>query len=124
MAFSKIATKADTTEGLSTVTKQSAALSSALITLAAASLILSLLEAIATGAFPIQTDTSCANEWIINGRTGFIVKSDVLQVSDSIGTALDDDELVDRAQIINQQTSKERLGDLAISAKALSFYKV
>jgi glycosyltransferase involved in cell wall biosynthesis len=83
----------------------------------------SLLEAIATGAFPIQTDTSCANEWIINGKTGFIVKPEVLQVSESICIALDNDELVDRAQIVNQQTSKERLGDLAISAKALSFYK-
>lgn len=83
----------------------------------------SLLEAIATGAFPIQTDTSCANEWIINGKTGFIVKPEVLQVSQSIGIALNDDEMVDRAQIINQQTSKARLGDLAISAKALRFYK-
>jgi glycosyltransferase involved in cell wall biosynthesis len=83
----------------------------------------SLLESIATGAFPIQTDTSCANEWIINGKTGFIVKPEVLQVSESICIALDNDELVDRAQIVNQQTSKERLGDLAISAKALSFYK-
>jgi glycosyltransferase involved in cell wall biosynthesis len=34
----------------------------------------SMLEAMAMGAIPIQTDTSCADEWIIDKRTGFLIK--------------------------------------------------
>ncbi len=33
----------------------------------------SMLEAMANGAIPIQTDTSCANEWIVHQKTGFLV---------------------------------------------------
>jgi hypothetical protein len=34
----------------------------------------SMLEAMAMGAIPIQTDTSCADEWIVDRRTGFLIK--------------------------------------------------
>jgi glycosyltransferase involved in cell wall biosynthesis len=34
----------------------------------------SMLEAMAMGAIPIQTCTSCADEWIINGEAGFLVE--------------------------------------------------
>ncbi|MDE4907352.1 glycosyltransferase [Methanogenium marinum] len=40
----------------------------------------SLLEAIMMGTFPIQTNTSCASEWIIDGETGFIVPPDNPQI--------------------------------------------
>ena len=33
-----------------------------------------LLEAMAMGSFPIQTCTACADEWIIDGKSGFIVQ--------------------------------------------------
>jgi glycosyltransferase involved in cell wall biosynthesis len=33
----------------------------------------SMLEAMAMGAIPIQTNTSCAEEWIIDKRTGFLI---------------------------------------------------
>jgi glycosyltransferase involved in cell wall biosynthesis len=32
----------------------------------------SLLEAMAMGAIPVQTNTSCAQEWIVDKKTGFI----------------------------------------------------
>jgi len=34
----------------------------------------SMLEAMAMGAIPIQTCTSCADEWLIHGETGFLVE--------------------------------------------------
>jgi glycosyltransferase involved in cell wall biosynthesis len=33
----------------------------------------SLLEAIVMGAFPIQSYTACANEWVEDGKTGLLV---------------------------------------------------
>lgn len=33
----------------------------------------SMIESMANGAIPIQTSTSCADEWLENGRTGFII---------------------------------------------------
>ncbi len=32
----------------------------------------SLLEAIVMGSFPIQSWTSCADEWIVDGKTGIL----------------------------------------------------
>ena len=34
----------------------------------------SMLEAMAMGAIPIQTDTSCADEWIVDKQTGFLIR--------------------------------------------------
>jgi glycosyltransferase involved in cell wall biosynthesis len=33
----------------------------------------SMIESMANGAVPIQTSTSCAEEWIQHGKTGFIL---------------------------------------------------
>ena len=69
-----------------------------------------LLEAMAMGAFPIQTCTACADEWIEDGRSGFIVQpDDVEQIRRCLITALTDDELVDRAASLNLCTN-HRLG--------------
>src|SRR5262249_5337068 len=32
-----------------------------------------MAEALSVGAFPIQSNTACADEWVVNGETGFIV---------------------------------------------------
>ena len=37
----------------------------------------SLLEAMMMGSFPIQSGTACANEWITEGKSGFIVPPEV-----------------------------------------------
>src|SRR4029079_11681818 len=56
----------------------------------------SMLEAVALGAFPIQTNTSCCEEWIQDGKTGFsIPPDDVGVIADRIREALSNDELVD-----------------------------
>jgi glycosyltransferase involved in cell wall biosynthesis len=61
-----------------------------------------LLEAMAMGAFPIQTCTACADEWIEDGTSGFIVQpDDVEQIRRCLITALTDDGLVDRAATLN-----------------------
>jgi glycosyltransferase involved in cell wall biosynthesis len=64
----------------------------------------SMLEAMLMGAFPIQSDTSIADEWILNGETGFLVPpEDPEEIETAIRNAVLDDGLVDKAAITNHQ---------------------
>lgn len=83
----------------------------------------SLLESMATGAFPIQSCTACADEWITDGETGLIVPPEDPQVvAEAIRRALHDERLVDRAAELNAQTCRERLDYHHIRAQAVDFY--
>jgi glycosyltransferase involved in cell wall biosynthesis len=83
----------------------------------------SALEAMAMGAFPIQTNTSCCDEWFNDGEGGFIVPPDDFDViCDRFGRALTDDALVDRAAEVNWRTVKTRLDKNIIAPKVLEFY--
>jgi len=83
----------------------------------------SLLEAMATGCYPIQTDTSCANEWLTT-RSGSMVKpDDIRQVSASLQLALSNDSLVDTSSQINSQTIRSRASVATVSATAIDFYQ-
>jgi glycosyltransferase involved in cell wall biosynthesis len=83
----------------------------------------SLLEAIAMGAFPIQTNTSCCNEWIEDGKSGFeIPVDDIAFISDRLQQAIIDDVLVDQASEINWNTVRQRLDQAELKIKAISFY--
>ena len=83
----------------------------------------SLLEAMATGCYPIQTDTACANEWFTT-RSGSTVKPDDLrQVSEFVQLALTSDSLVDSSGQINIQTIISRASVTNISATAIGFYQ-
>jgi hypothetical protein len=71
---------------------------------------LSLLEAMAMGAFPVQSCTSCADEWVSDGRTGLLVSpDDVDVVEEAVRRALTDDKLVDAAAIENWEVVTDRL---------------
>jgi glycosyltransferase involved in cell wall biosynthesis len=64
-----------------------------------------LVEAMANGAFPIQSANSAAKDLIENGIGGFIVDPwDLKSVADSIRIALSDDQLVDTARKINEDS--------------------
>lgn len=68
-----------------------------------------LLEAMSVGAYPIQTSSSCACEWIRHGRDGTIVgPHDIKGLADAIVHAATDDELVDRAAERNLATVRQR----------------
>ena len=84
----------------------------------------SLQEAIVHGVFPIQTDTSCIDEWITDGISGFIVKKNDLQRLDSlIKRALDDDALVDSAADINHSVASKRLDREVVLRLSVTFYE-
>ena len=83
----------------------------------------SLLEAMVAGCFPIQTNTSCADEWIVDGTTGLIVDAgDVDGIAASIRRAFTDDALVDSAATANHAVAVSRLGDDSIRRKSFRFY--
>lgn len=84
----------------------------------------SLLEAMMMGAFPIQSDTACADEWIVDGETGMIVPpEDPVAVAAALRKALTDDGLVDRAAERNAMLAAERLERSAIRRQVIAMYE-
>jgi glycosyltransferase involved in cell wall biosynthesis len=84
----------------------------------------SLLEALTMGAFPIQSNTACADEWLQNGRTGFIVPpEDPHQVAAALRRALRDDALVNGAAQQNALMVEERLDWKALRPKMIAVYE-
>jgi len=85
----------------------------------------SLLEALASGAFPIQSDTSCADEWIEDGLNGSIVPwNDVDKITERLRRSLLDDVFVDSAAEINLGISKKRLSAGAFKGVYDSVYEL
>ncbi|MHB8778310.1 MAG: glycosyltransferase family 4 protein [Anaerolineales bacterium] len=84
----------------------------------------SLLEAMVMGAFPIQSCTACADEWIKDGESGFIVPpEDPAVIASAIRRALNDDALVNRAAEINAKTARERLDYSIIQPQVVKMYR-
>jgi glycosyltransferase involved in cell wall biosynthesis len=83
----------------------------------------SFLESLVMGSFPIQTCTACADEWVKNGMSGFIVPpDDPNAIAARLVRAATDDALVDRAAEINANTAKLRLDRDVIRRQILDNY--
>lgn len=83
----------------------------------------SLLEAIVMGSLPIQSWTSCADEWIEDGVTGLLVPpEDPEIIEQAIRRALTDDRLVDDAAERNYRLSREKLDRSVVAAIAKGLY--
>lgn len=84
----------------------------------------SVLEAMAMGAFPVQTNTSCCDEWFIDGTTGFAVPVDNIEViAERFRAALVNDELVDNAATQNLAIIRSRISLEVIRPRICEFYK-
>jgi glycosyltransferase involved in cell wall biosynthesis len=84
----------------------------------------SLLEAMVMGAFPIQSNTGGAEEWIRHGENGFIVPpEDPEVVAAAIRQAVTDDALADRAAETNARIAQERLDERVIKPKVIEMYE-
>lgn len=83
-----------------------------------------LLEAMIMGSFPIQSYTSCADEWVRDGETGLLVPPESPEeVAAAIRRAVSDDALVDRAAEINTQAASERLDLSVIRPRVVAMYE-
>lgn len=84
----------------------------------------SVLEAMLMGAFPVQTNTSCCEEWFVEGETGFAVSPDDLEeICARFEQALDDDALVDEAAIRNLAIIRSRLDQSVMKPAIQDFYR-
>lgn len=84
----------------------------------------SFLEALLGGAFPVQSFTACATEWVVDGVGAILVDpTDVTSIAGAIRRALTDDKLVDAAQVLNDSTIDIRLDRDAIRAVVAEGYR-
>lgn len=85
---------------------------------------LSLLEAMAMGSFPVQSGTSCADEWTRDGETCLIVPpEDPEAVAVAVRRAVSDDALVDAAAETNTRVIAERLDNSVIRPQIIAMYE-
>ena len=82
----------------------------------------SFLEAVVNGSYPIQSGTSCANEWVQKGAHATIVNLNPEELLAAIEQALVDDQLVDNAAKQNLILAERELSSEVIKKQALTFY--
>lgn len=84
----------------------------------------SFLEALVMGSFPIQSNTACADEWIVDGQTGMLTDPhDPQDIANAIRRAATDDRLVDNAAQINDRVCRERLDYETVRQQAIHMYE-
>ena len=83
----------------------------------------SLLEAMATGCYPIQTGTSCASEWLTSTSGAIVGPSDIGEIGQQIREAITSDTLVDEAAKANIAIIQSRASTQVVSTVARSFYQ-
>jgi glycosyltransferase involved in cell wall biosynthesis len=82
----------------------------------------SFLESMSQGAFPIQTNTSCAADWIKKGCLGIAVNPDLESIIASLRRGINDDELVNKAQALNPLILEQHTNFDNLSKIAKAFY--
>jgi glycosyltransferase involved in cell wall biosynthesis len=82
----------------------------------------SLLEAMATGCYPIQTNTSCADEWLSSTSGSIIAMNSIQSVADALVKAIQADDFVDHVAESNSEATLKRVNDKNITPIAKKFY--
>jgi hypothetical protein len=82
----------------------------------------SFLESLVVGSFPIQTNTSCANEWVKRGAIATLIPLELTSLKLALRSSLDNDSTVDEAFRVNSAVAKRFLNGNRISELASSFY--
>lgn len=83
-----------------------------------------LVEAMALGAFPIQSNLESIAEYVQSGKNGILVPvDDVGRLALAIKEAVTNDDLVDRAAEINLAYIKENLSDDVVRPKVIEMYR-
>ena len=80
-------------------------------------------EAAFFGAFPVQTNTSCAGEWFKEGVSILLVPADSPDALElALRTALTDDNLVNSAAILNFEIARTMMDRFAVRSKISLLY--
>jgi glycosyltransferase involved in cell wall biosynthesis len=85
----------------------------------------SLLEAMALGAFPIQSNTACTEDWVMPFRDAIVIDpEDTAALVNGLKIALTDNGLVDQAALNNEKTIRSKADYSAGVRHALSIYEM
>ena len=80
-------------------------------------------EAMCMGAFPVQTLTSCAEEWFTNGVSGILVEPNQIKNTAAVMMkVLRDDDLVESAMFDNLNNSDQLFSENVLKEKAKKLY--
>lgn len=83
-----------------------------------------LLEAMASGAFPIAGDIEPLHEWIEHGRNGLLFDiNDPRDLAEKVITALQDPELLSRSALENRQVAEEKADRNSVKERISAFYE-
>ena len=82
----------------------------------------SFLEALVKGVYPIQTNTSCASEWIDKGAVASVINLNLQELDAELMKAVGDDNLVNNAARKNLEVATNFLCSKEISSIAKQFY--
>jgi hypothetical protein len=83
----------------------------------------SMIEAMANGAIPIQTCTSCADEWVESGKSGFILApEDRPGLSNALGAIVNGSFNVDHARSLNYKVVSRQYDPDNLKATAKAQY--
>jgi hypothetical protein len=84
----------------------------------------SFLEALTKGVYPIQTNTSCAGEWIDKGAVASLINLDIGQLDKALNLAITDDKVVDFAAEKNLEVANNLLTSTKVAPIAQEFYSM
>jgi glycosyltransferase involved in cell wall biosynthesis len=82
----------------------------------------SFLEALAESVYPIQTNTSCAGEWLRKGVVASLIHLDTAELELELCRVISEKELIDFAVKTNLEIAIQNLSFDGVKEKALSFY--
>ena len=82
----------------------------------------SFLEALTKGVYPIQTNTSCAGEWVDKGAVASLIDLDIDQLNGALHLAITDDKVVDFAADENLKITNSLLTSAKVAPIAQKFY--
>lgn len=82
----------------------------------------SFLEALTSGTYPIQSDTSCAQEWVAKGAIASIVRLDKEEILRELTDSYFDLDKLSLAQVKNSMVSDEYLDYDRIAEVGRTFY--
>lgn len=83
-----------------------------------------MLEAMAVGALPLMSPLESIREWIHDGTNGLLAHALLPdQIAAALRRALMDDELCDRAALINREMVTERANRARVRSQVLDYYR-
>lgn len=83
---------------------------------------ISFLEALVNGVYPIQTNTSCAGEWLLKGAMASVIDLSAEQLDLALNFAISDNNAMNFAGLKNLEVAKEHLSSQKIATIAHKFY--